>query len=356
MSDMEVSIVNLIKEFEGNVRALDGINLNIFKGELVALLGPSGCGKTTTLRALAGFVIPDSGKIIVRGEDITRRPAYKRKMAMVFQNYALFPHMTVGQNIGFGLRMHKVPQPEISSRVAAVLKTVRLPNMENRYPHQMSGGQQQRVALARALAVDPEVLLLDEPLSNLDAKLRIDMRLEIREIVKQSKATAVYVTHDQEEALSIADRIVVMNTGNIIQDGSPREVYESPKTYFVANFIGNANILKGRVTKADGTHYVFVTEKGLELMAAGWPGALKEGDEGAVVIRHEHIRISTNGSTLARGRVRAFGYVGAQTHLVIDLSTGESLKAIIPSDAVSVCADEEVNLTWDQSRIRLVTL
>jgi ABC-type Fe3+/spermidine/putrescine transport system ATPase subunit len=199
-------------------------------------------------------------------------------------------------------------------------------------------------------------LLLDEPLSNLDAKLRIDMRLEIREIVKGTGATAVYVTHDQEEALSITDRIVVMDHGRVVQDGSPREVYETPSTHFVANFIGNANILKGKVVSADGQQYRFRTPTGLEIEAAGWPDSHSPNDEVAVVIRHENVRLNRSGPTLAKGRVTALSYVGALTDYVVQLSTGEALKAIIPSGECDCARGDEVNVTWDTNRARIVRL
>jgi ABC-type Fe3+/spermidine/putrescine transport system ATPase subunit len=332
------------------------VNLNIQRGELIALLGPSGCGKTTTLRALAGFVALDSGRVYIKGRDITDTPAHKRNMALVFQNYALFPHMTIHENIAFGLKRHNVPKSEIPERVESVLERVRLPGMEDRYPHQLSGGQQQRVALARALVIDPEVLLLDEPLSNLDAKLRIDMRLEIREIVKDAGSTAVYVTHDQEEALSITDRIVVMDQGRVVQDGSPREVYEAPRAHFVANFIGNANILEGTVVSADDQQYRLRTPTGLEIDAMGWPDSHSPGDEAAVSIRHENIRLTRSGAALAKGRIMALSYVGALTDYVVRLSTGETIKAIIPSGESDCARGDDVNVTWDINRVRIITL
>jgi putative spermidine/putrescine transport system ATP-binding protein len=356
VEQVEVAIENLTKIFDSQVRAVDGVNLQIRKGELIALLGPSGCGKTTILRSVAGFVMPTAGHIRIRGEDITYTPPHKRNTALVFQNYALFPHLTVAQNIAFGLQMHKVPKREIPKHITAVLNLVQLKGMEDRYPHQLSGGQQQRVALARALVVNPDVLLLDEPLSNLDAKLRLDMRLEIRELVKQSGATAIYVTHDQEEALSIADRVVVMQHGRIQQEGSPRMVYETPQRLFVATFIGSANIFPGKVQRVERDTYHFVTEKGLALSAMGWPAAHQPGESAYVLIRPEHIRLLPAGEpALAVGHIRALTYIGAHTHYLITLATGEIVKVVTPSGSVSFQVGDSVGLIWDETRVRLVS-
>ena len=237
-----ISIRNLLKRF-GATTALDGIDLEIAPGELFFLLGPSGCGKTTLLRHVAGFYEPDAGSISIGGEDVTHVPPHKRDTGMVFQSYALWPHMTIAENVAFGLRMRKVPKPETDARVRAALAAVKMEDKASRKPNQLSGGQQQRVALARALVVQPRCLLLDEPLSNLDAKLRLEMRLEIRRICKEAGLTAVYVTHDQKEALSIADRLAVMRNGRLEQVGAPLEVYRRPKNRFVASFIGETNFL-----------------------------------------------------------------------------------------------------------------
>ncbi|MFA4663079.1 ABC transporter ATP-binding protein [Pyrococcus kukulkanii] len=220
------------------------VNLKVRDGELMTLLGPSGCGKTTTLRIIAGLERPDSGRVLFGGEDVTERKPYERNIGMVFQDYALFPHLTVFKNIAFGLEMRKLPRKEIEKRVRWALKLVGLEGFENRYPEQLSGGQQQRVALARALVIEPDVLLLDEPLSNLDAKVRERLRGEIRRIQRDLGITTVYVTHDQEEAMAISDRIAVMNLGRIEQVGEPLELYMGPKTEFVAKFLGTGNILE----------------------------------------------------------------------------------------------------------------
>jgi putative spermidine/putrescine transport system ATP-binding protein len=241
-----LELYNLSKSF-GKTDAVLDFNLDIDKGELVSFLGPSGCGKTTTLRMVAGFENPSTGTIKVDGKDITTRPPNQRDVGMVFQSYALFPNMTVGDNIGFGLKIHKKPAEEIKKRVDEMLALIHMPDYGDRYPYQLSGGQQQRVALARALALSPEVLLLDEPLSALDAKIRVSLRSEIRTIQQALGITAIYVTHDQEEALSLSDRVVVMNAGRMEQVGPPFEIYNFPKTEFVAQFVGTLNAVSTEV-------------------------------------------------------------------------------------------------------------
>jgi putative spermidine/putrescine transport system ATP-binding protein len=231
------------KIFDGKVVAVDDVTLEIAAGEFFSLLGPSGCGKTTSLRMIAGFELPDSGRVHVAGKDITDLPVHRRDMGMVFQSYALFPHRTVAQNVAFGLRMRDVPKPDIERRVKAALAQVALTGLEDRRPGQLSGGQQQRVALARALVVEPRVLLCDEPLGALDRKLRQQMQFELKELQRRLGVTLVFVTHDQEEALAMSDRIAVMNKGKVEQVGAPTEIYERPRTRFVADFIGEINLL-----------------------------------------------------------------------------------------------------------------
>ncbi|HET9920453.1 MAG TPA: ABC transporter ATP-binding protein, partial [Ktedonobacteraceae bacterium] len=239
-----LELENVIKRF-GQATAVDDITLAVEQGEFLTLLGPSGCGKTTILRMVAGFETPSSGNILLDGDDITNRSASKRPMGMVFQSYALFPHMTAAQNIAFGLTIKHTPKDASERRVSELLELVGLSDKGRNYPHQLSGGQQQRVALARALAVQPKVLLLDEPLSALDAKVRVSLRNEIRRIQQQLKMTAIYVTHDQEEALAISDRIAVMAHGHIEQLGPPEEIYSSPQSLFAATFVGNSNQFRG---------------------------------------------------------------------------------------------------------------
>src|SRR5215510_3258843 len=241
-----LSISHVTKQY-GETVVVDNFNLDIEKGEFVSFLGPSGCGKTTTLRTVAGFEIPTSGKIMLDGKDITDKAPNQRNVGMIFQAYALFPNMTVAQNIGFGLRVRKESQSAISERVQEMVNLIGLEKHANKYPYQLSGGQQQRVSLARALAIRPDVLLLDEPLSALDAKIRVSLRSEIRAIQKRLGITAIFVTHDQEEALSISDRIVVMYDGNVEQVGTPFEIYNFPRTPFVANFVGSLNTAAAEV-------------------------------------------------------------------------------------------------------------
>ena len=240
---VEVKLQNIVKRF-GDTVALKGISLDIKHGELFTLLGPSGCGKSTTLRIIAGLDYPDEGKLYFGDQDVTYLPSHQKGAVLVFQNYALWPHMTVFDNVAYGLKLRKVPKEEIKRKVEWALELVKLKGFEDRYPTQLSGGQQQRVAIARALVVEPKVLLLDEPLSNLDAKLRLEMRSEIKRIQRELGITVIYVTHDQEEAMAISDRIAVMNFGKVEQVGKPLELYYRPKTEFVARFLGLSNILE----------------------------------------------------------------------------------------------------------------
>jgi len=259
----------------GSTVAVSDFSLAVAKGELVALLGPSGCGKTTTLRMIAGFILPSHGDISIGGRRVTRDPPYRRSTGMVFQGYALFPHMTVAGNVAFGLEMRNLAKADIAARVAEALRLVRLTGLEARYPAQLSGGQQQRVALARALVINPDVLLLDEPLSNLDAKLRHDVRLEIRQLQRELRLTTIFVTHDQEEALTVADRLVVMNRGVIAQVGTARELYDAPRSAFVADFIGKTNFFAGEIA-APG---LFRANGGLVIRFCGDDRPAQEGIE-----------------------------------------------------------------------------
>ncbi|MGC8678517.1 MAG: ABC transporter ATP-binding protein [Fervidicoccaceae archaeon] len=253
----ELLLEGISKKY-GRVEAVKNVDLTVENGKIVSILGPSGCGKTTTLRIIAGLAMPDSGRILLGGKDITYLPPEKRNMGMVFQNYAVWPHMNVFENVAFPLRSKKMSKEEIDRRVKEALEMVRMYELRERYPHQLSGGQQQRVALARALAVYPEVVLLDEPLSNLDARLREEMRIEIRELQRKLKFTAVYVTHDQLEAFTISDKIAVMNAGRIVQVAEPKELYFNPSNEFVANFLGKLNIIEGDVEEILGDSIIIV--------------------------------------------------------------------------------------------------
>src|SRR5688572_12513830 len=264
----DVELVGLSRRF-GEVLAVDRLSLRMGSGECVTLLGPSGSGKTTTLMMIAGFVRPTTGEIYLGGQAITRRPPFKRNVGMVFQNYALFPHMTVFENVAFPLRMRRLRRGEIEAKVGQALDLVRLTGYEARYPRQLSGGQQQRVALARALVFNPPVLLMDEPLGALDKKLRQQMQLEIKHLHEQLGITVIYVTHDQEEALVMSDEIVVMRNGRIEQIGTPRGVYDDPRNNFVADFIGEANVLDGTIIKAEHSRYRVRTSAQVEVWCAG---------------------------------------------------------------------------------------
>ncbi len=284
-----LSISKVTKQF-GDTVVVDDFNLDIEKGEFVSFLGPSGCGKTTTLRMVAGFEIPTSGKILLDGADITDKAPNQRNVGMIFQSYALFPNMTVAQNIGFGLRVRKESEDMVKQRVEEMVTLINLEKHANKYPYQLSGGQQQRVSLARALAIHPQVLLLDEPLSALDAKIRISLRSEIRAIQKKLGITAIFVTHDQEEALSISDRIVVMNTGVMEQVGTPFEIYNFPKTRFVANFVGSLNTSDAEVLDpAKG----LVSMDGVQFEAAEGTDARKKGDKVKIAIRPERLSFAS---------------------------------------------------------------
>jgi ABC-type Fe3+/spermidine/putrescine transport system ATPase subunit len=251
MTDQMIEFRDVSKRY-GTLVANDHLSLTIRRGELMTLLGPSGCGKTTALRCLTGYVRPDEGRIFLDGKDVTDVPTHQRELGMVFQNFALFPHLTVQDNVGFPLMIRNLPKDQRTTMAAQALRLVRLEGYESHYPRQLSGGQQQRVGLARALVYRPKVLLLDEPLSNLDAKLREEMRFEIKELVTRLGITAVYVTHDQAEALALSDRVAIMNRGRLEQVGSPEEIYEQPQSRFVAEFIGLSNFLEGRIETVDG--------------------------------------------------------------------------------------------------------
>jgi putative spermidine/putrescine transport system ATP-binding protein len=320
-----VQLVNLSKQF-GKVRALAGLNVDIAEGELVALLGPSGCGKTTALRALAGLQDLDAGQIIVDGKDITFMAPNKRNMGMVFQAYSLFPQMTARENVEYGLRMkaHRTASAERTKRSGELLELVGLSTHANHYPHQMSGGQQQRVALARALAIQPKVLLLDEPLSALDAKVRTQLREEIRRIQLEVGTTTVFVTHDQEEALGVADRVGVMKQGILEQIATPSELYERPQSAFVAEFVGLTNPISATVSAGNA-----------EVLGVRVPvvkGSIESG-KGLALIRPEWFHVEASSS--ANGKIFAVSFLGSTCRLTIDLSDGTRIRAQVPSSGAS---------------------
>jgi putative spermidine/putrescine transport system ATP-binding protein len=312
-----LEIANLQKKF-AHATAVEHFQLEVTRGEFVSFLGPSGCGKTTTLRIIAGFESPSSGAIRLDGVDITRRPPHQRGVGMVFQSYALFPNMTVAENVGFGLKVAKKAAAEIARRVDEMLNLIKLPALGNRYPYQLSGGQQQRVALARALAIQPQVLLLDEPLSALDAKIRVSLRNEIRLIQRELGITTIYVTHDQEEALSLSDRIVVMSEGRIEQIGTPFEIYNFPQTSFVASFVGTLNILRGQV--ADPARGTIVVD-GQEIVASRGLDHARVGDMCSVALRPEVVALGEaagDGNRL-RGTVEDVNFLGSIVRIRVRL-------------------------------------
>lgn len=279
--------------------AVDNVNLTVNPGEFLTFLGPSGCGKTTTLRMVAGFEIPSSGQIIVDGTDITQVPANKRDMGFVFQNYALFPHMTIFENVAYGLRIRGLSGDALAAKVREGLAMVGLGNAEQRYPNQLSGGEQQRVALARVLVLRPKILLMDEPLSNLDAKLRLHMRTEIRRIQQDMRITCLYVTHDQKEALTMSDRIMVMNRGRIEQVGTPMELYEDPATPFVADFIGQANLIPGTLLDAEDGYARFQIGEAVLKSRMGRQNPPAKGEKALLVVRPENLGFSQDGGGIA---------------------------------------------------------
>jgi spermidine/putrescine transport system ATP-binding protein len=307
----------------GAVRALDGVSVTIRENEFFTLLGPSGCGKTTLLRLIAGFEFPTEGEILLHGQDIAALPPYKRPVNTVFQSYALFPHMTVAQNISFGLEMLGKPKAETAARVGAMLKLVRMEELRDRRTSQISGGQQQRVALARALAPQPKVLLLDEPLSALDYKLRKDMQIELKRLQHETGITFVFVTHDQEEALTMSDRIAVMSSGRILQVGTPRDIYDRPSGRFVANFIGETNFLEGDiVSAADGAAIVKLATGAT--ISAGLPDGMAASGRVTLVVRPEHANLAKPPANAGlSGLLQNVVYFGTDTHYYVKLETGD---------------------------------
>jgi putative spermidine/putrescine transport system ATP-binding protein len=345
-----VRLQSVSKSF-GDHRAVSDFTLEIADGEFLVLLGPSGCGKTTTLRMIAGFVEPSAGRILFGNRDVTDLPPYHRNTGLVFQGYALFPHLSVFENVAFGLRTRKLDRAMIERRAREALRLVRLDAHAERMPRQLSGGQQQRVALARALAIEPEILLLDEPLSNLDAKLREEVRVEIRQLQRRLGLTTVMVTHDQEEALSVADRLVVMSNGEIQQIGTQRELYNAPANQFVANFIGRTNFFAGTISAPRR----FKTESGLEIAIA--PSAA----EGRLLsIRPERVRLgNANGSANSfAGMVEFVSYLGATTEYVVRLVSGDAVAVQMhnarPDDAAPLAVGSEIQIAWDPDACQLI--
>jgi putative spermidine/putrescine transport system ATP-binding protein len=336
----DVRLERVEKSFDGRTRVVDCVDLIVQPGEFFALLGPSGCGKTTTLRMIAGFETPDGGHIHVGDEDVTDMPVHKRDMGMIFQSYALFPHRTVAENVAFGLRMRGVDKEEIKERVRQALRMVALEGYDDRRPAQLSGGQQQRVALARAIVIRPRILLCDEPLAALDRKLRQSMQFELKSLQQQLGVTTIFVTHDQEEAMTISDRIAVMNAGRIEQVGSPREIYDRPKTRFVSDFIGEINLLAGEWR--DGGFMV----DGKVLPAP----ASAQGGKATLAIRPERMQLTQNVETALKGRVRTSTFVSGQMihHIVLDNGRELAVKEV---SGIARPIGAEVGIDWDPNDV-----
>lgn len=311
---MNIQLKDIVKRF-GSLEAVSHVSLEIHDGELFTLLGPSGCGKTTILRLIGGFHKPDNGEIYFDGKPVTPIPPYERNIGMVFQNYALWPHMTISDNITYGLKLKKIPRAEIVNKVSHVLKLVNLTGLEKRYPGQLSGGQQQRVALARALVLNPDVLLLDEPLSNLDAKIRVQVRAEIRKLQKELAITTIYVTHDQEEALTLSDRIAVINHGKLMQIGTPRDLYDRPHNPFVADFIGINNLIPGDVQEINASENWMRVQTPIGSLICTPEESFKPGDRCMITVRPETASISLSeeveeGFNCIAGAVSFAYYIG----------------------------------------------
>lgn len=346
-----VKLTNIVKSFDdGSVESLKGISLDIREGEFLTILGPSGCGKTTTLRIVAGFEQANGGSVLIDNEEVSSKAPYERNVNTVFQSYALFPHMNIFDNIAFGLNLKKLPKEEIKSRVKKMLKTVQMEGYENRMPDQLSGGQKQRVAIARAIINNPKVLLLDEPLGALDLKLRKQMQVELKHLQQKLGITFVYVTHDQEEALTMSDRICVMNKGQIEQLGTPDEIYERPKTKFVADFIGETNLFEGIVVNIENEQAIVELDDNQQVCIHD--DGLLNGEAVCFAVRPERLKLKASpdsGDSWIRAKLKERIYIGSSLKTVLTLSTGKSITINEPAgdNYVFVNGSTEAFITWN---------
>lgn len=331
-----IDIEQVVKKF-GNDTIISGLSLNVKPGEFFTLLGPSGCGKTTLLRMIIGFNSIEGGLIKVDGQVVNDIPANRRNMGMVFQNYAIFPHMSVKDNVAFGLRMRKLPAAEVERQVDEILKIVKIDHLKDRMPVKLSGGQQQRVALARAIVIHPQVLLMDEPLSNLDAKLRVEMRNAIKHIQRQVHITTVYVTHDQEEALAVSDRIAVMHNGVIQQIGAPKTIYQRPANTFVSSFIGLSNLLEAKLEKTAAAVFVAFAN-GYRVPMTNIAGEAADGQSVLVAVRPEEFLLQPSGDGLP-AVIKSSVFIGLNTHYFVQLANGQEVEAIQDQDTDGILAD-----------------
>lgn len=358
----DVQIKDAFKQYGSNV-VLNGINLEVKQGELLTLLGPSGCGKSTTLNLIAGFLEADRGEVYIKGKKVTKVPPYKRDLGMVFQTYSLFPHMTVYENLNFGLKLRKIAQAEKDKRISRVLELVKMAGLGNRYPRELSGGQRQRVAIARALVVEPELLLLDEPLSNLDAKLRHELRTEIKRLQKEIGVTTIFVTHDQEEALSMSDRVVVMNAGKIEQISTPTSIYNHPNSEFVFQFIGKSNSFEGKVIAVDQQKITVQLENEITYVDVdnlmGSDRSCRAGDEVKLYIRPEKIKVSSTANSSStfeyfhKVNITQLNYLGTSWEMDVSLH-GKTLHILTSTFESSWQPGSEVFVGWSPSDIMLI--
>ncbi len=349
------SLVKVFGTGENTFTAVDNVNVEVQEGELVTLLGPSGCGKTTTLRMISGFEIPTSGEIFIDGEDVSTTPPNQRPTTMVFQNYALFPHLTVFENIAYGLKIRRDSKENIRKTAEKIMLLVGLEGLAERSPAQLSGGQQQRVSLARSLVMEPKVLLLDEPLSNLDAKLRVSTRLEIRKLQQRVGITSVYVTHDQEEAMTLSDRVVIMHQGKIMQIGTPQAIYAKPANRFVADFIGKANFLEGRIGSLASRNEIVLDIMGQKFQVLVQPDSFSEGARVLLVVRPESVNLEPKKPDTLTGTVQEAVYLGSQMVYEVDVAKNIiTVEVANPQEHMVFRAGEEVTISFQGKSLHIL--